>query len=73
MAIATEKAAGAKETVRQKRERDQELLVWPDLVFIEFSGQAIKMQCHGSNVSALVVKCSWATAQDTDVTLKSLK
>jgi menaquinol-cytochrome c reductase cytochrome b/c subunit len=22
--------------VRQKRERDQELLVWPDLVFIEF-------------------------------------
>jgi hypothetical protein len=23
-------------TVRQKRERDQELLVWPDLVFIEF-------------------------------------
>jgi hypothetical protein len=35
MAIATP-AAGAKETVRQKRERDQELLVWPDLVFIEF-------------------------------------
>ncbi|MDP9235925.1 MAG: hypothetical protein M3P30_00765 [Chloroflexota bacterium] len=35
MAIATP-AAGAKETVRQKRERDQELLVWPDLVFVEF-------------------------------------
>src|SRR6476620_10558553 len=29
-------AAGARETVRQKRERDQELLVWPDLVFVEF-------------------------------------
>jgi hypothetical protein len=36
MAIITRTAAGAKETVRQKRERDQELLVWPDLVFIEF-------------------------------------
>ena len=35
MAIATP-ASGAKETVRQKRERDQELLVWPDLVFVEF-------------------------------------
>lgn len=35
MAVATP-AAGARETVRQKRERDQELLVWPDLVFIEF-------------------------------------
>ncbi len=35
MAVATP-TAGAKETVRQKRERDQELLVWPDLVFIEF-------------------------------------
>ena len=35
MAVATP-AAGAKETVRQKRERDQELLVWPDLVFVEF-------------------------------------
>lgn len=29
-------ATGARETVRQKRERDQELLVWPDLVFVEF-------------------------------------
>jgi menaquinol-cytochrome c reductase cytochrome b/c subunit len=28
--------AGTRETVRQKRERDQELLVWPDLVFVEF-------------------------------------
>ncbi len=36
MAIATRPAGGEKETVRQKRERDQELLVWPDLVFIEF-------------------------------------
>ncbi len=35
MAVATP-AAGARETVRQKRDRDQELLVWPDLVFIEF-------------------------------------
>ena len=35
MAVAAP-AAGAKETVRQKRERDQELLVWPDLVFVEF-------------------------------------
>jgi hypothetical protein len=35
MAVATQ-AAGARETVRQKREREQELLVWPDLVFIEF-------------------------------------
>jgi len=35
MAVATP-ASGAKETARQKRERDQELLVWPDLVFIEF-------------------------------------
>ncbi len=35
MAIATP-AAGKKETVRQKRERDSELLVWPDLVFVEF-------------------------------------
>ena len=36
MAIITRSAEGAKETVRQKRERDQELLVWPDLVFVEF-------------------------------------
>ena len=36
MAIATRAPGGEKETVRQKRERDQELLVWPDLVFIEF-------------------------------------
>jgi hypothetical protein len=36
MAIATKTAGGDKETVRQKRERDQEVLVWPDLVFIEF-------------------------------------
>ncbi len=35
MAVAVP-AAGARETVRQKRERDQELLVWPDLVFVEF-------------------------------------
>ena len=35
MAIAAP-APGAKETVRQKRERDEELLVWPDLVFVEF-------------------------------------
>jgi hypothetical protein len=35
MAVATP-AAGARETLRQKRERDQELLVWPDLVFVEF-------------------------------------
>lgn len=35
MAVATP-ASGARETVRQKRERDQELLVWPDLVFVEF-------------------------------------
>lgn len=35
MAVATP-AAGARESVRAKRERDQELLVWPDLVFIEF-------------------------------------
>jgi|GEM_PF-671391 len=35
MAVVTS-AAGARETVRQKRERDQEVLVWPDLVFIEF-------------------------------------
>jgi hypothetical protein len=35
MAVATP-TAGERETVRQKRERDQELLVWPDLVFIEF-------------------------------------
>jgi hypothetical protein len=35
MAVATP-AAGARETVRQRRERDQELLVWPDLVFVEF-------------------------------------
>ncbi len=35
MAVATQ-AAGARESVRLKRERDQELLVWPDLVFIEF-------------------------------------
>ncbi|MEX2246537.1 MAG: hypothetical protein WEC75_07600 [Dehalococcoidia bacterium] len=35
MAVAAP-AAGARETVRQKRERDQELLVWPDLVFVEF-------------------------------------
>jgi len=36
MAIAATTPAGQKETVRQKRERDQELLVWPDLVFVEF-------------------------------------
>lgn len=36
MAIVTPTAGGKKETVRQKRERDQELLVWPDLVFVEF-------------------------------------
>jgi hypothetical protein len=36
MAIVTRTAQGARETVRQKRERDQELLVWPDLVFVEF-------------------------------------
>jgi menaquinol-cytochrome c reductase cytochrome b/c subunit len=36
MAIATRTPGGEKETVRQKRERDQELLVWPDLVFVEF-------------------------------------
>src|SRR6476661_532159 len=37
MAVATPAAGGrTKETVRQKRERDQELLVWPDLVFVEF-------------------------------------
>jgi len=37
MAIAIERAPGGqRETVRQKRERDQELLVWPDLVFVEF-------------------------------------
>ncbi len=36
MAIITRTSEGAKETVRQKRERDQELLVWPDLVFVEF-------------------------------------
>jgi hypothetical protein len=36
MAIATKTAGAAKETVRQKRERDQEVLVWPDLVFVEF-------------------------------------
>ncbi|MBF6601238.1 MAG: hypothetical protein IVW36_12095 [Dehalococcoidia bacterium] len=35
MAVAAP-AARARETVRQKRERDQELLVWPDLVFVEF-------------------------------------
>jgi hypothetical protein len=35
MAVAT-RAAGTRESVRLKRERDQELLVWPDLVFIEF-------------------------------------
>jgi hypothetical protein len=34
MAVATPTAD--RESVRQKRERDQELLVWPDLVFIEF-------------------------------------
>lgn len=38
MAIATPAAGAseAREPVRQKRERDQELLVWPDLVFVEF-------------------------------------
>jgi hypothetical protein len=36
MAVVTPAAGGARETVRQKRERDQELLVWPDLVFVEF-------------------------------------
>ena len=36
MAIATRAPGGEKETVRQKRSRDQELLVWPDLVFVEF-------------------------------------
>ena len=37
MAVATPAAGGrTRETVRQKRERDQELLVWPDLVFVEF-------------------------------------
>ena len=36
MAIVTRTAGGEKETVRQKRERHQELLVWPDLVFVEF-------------------------------------
>src|SRR3974377_2216153 len=35
MAVATQ-AASTRESVRLKRERDQELLVWPDLVFIEF-------------------------------------
>lgn len=35
MAVAAP-AREARETVRQKRERDQELLVWPDLVFVEF-------------------------------------
>ena len=34
MAVAT--APATRESVRLKRERDQELLVWPDLVFIEF-------------------------------------
>ncbi|HXK34267.1 MAG TPA: hypothetical protein VNM91_09665 [Dehalococcoidia bacterium] len=37
MAVAAAPAgAKARETVRAKRERDQELLVWPDLVFVEF-------------------------------------
>jgi hypothetical protein len=36
MAVATPAAGGVRETVRQKRERDQEVLVWPDLVFVEF-------------------------------------
>jgi quinol---cytochrome c reductase cytochrome c subunit, bacillus type len=36
MAVATPAAGSTRETVRQKRERDQELLVWPDLVFVEF-------------------------------------
>jgi len=35
MAVITQRA-GVRETVRQKREREQELLVWPDLVFVEF-------------------------------------
>lgn len=37
MAVAATTVTGAKsETVRQRREREQELLVWPDLVFVEF-------------------------------------
>ncbi len=36
MAVATQGAGATRESVRQKREREQELLVWPDLVFIEF-------------------------------------
>jgi hypothetical protein len=36
MAVAARPAGAAKEPVRQRRERDQELLVWPDLVFVEF-------------------------------------
>jgi quinol---cytochrome c reductase cytochrome c subunit, bacillus type len=40
MAVATQ-AAGGRESVRLKRERDQELLVWPDLVFIEFIAAVI--------------------------------
>jgi len=36
MAVAAAPAARPRETVRVKRERDQELLVWPDLVFVEF-------------------------------------
>ncbi len=36
MAVAAAPPGSARESVRLKRERDQEVLVWPDLVFIEF-------------------------------------
>ncbi len=36
MAVEAQAAPQAAATVRPRRERDQELLVWPDLVFVEF-------------------------------------
>lgn len=41
MAVQAQAAPRAAATPRQKREREQELLVWPDLVFVEFIAAVI--------------------------------
>jgi hypothetical protein len=43
------------------------------LIFIQFSGQAAKVQRHGGNMAAVVIECAGAAAQYADVALKALQ
>ena len=43
------------------------------LIFVEFSGQTSKMKRHGSNMPAIIIKCSGAPSQYTDITFETLK